>query len=213
MPILGIDVYEGDVANAPLQIGTARQNGVAFLFAKASEGDDHMDSAYKNIRTQVATAGGVLFGAYHFFRPGVDPIAQANFFLQTASIVSGDLRPMLDVEPENGVNPDPQAALACYNQIQSQLGIYPWLYSGADFSLNNLIGLFDAGPIWLARYIFSDPVAYYTANQSNNFYQTVPWPDMWQYTDKDVIQGEPAPLDGDLFLGSLADLQNFHIVP
>ena len=86
---LGIDLHGGDVQSAPLQVGLAKANGVAFIYAKATQGMTFVDPAYHTIRTQCATVGGILFGAYHFFQPGEDPIEQARFFVKRATPVSG----------------------------------------------------------------------------------------------------------------------------
>ena len=212
----GIDVYAGDVQHGPLQVGLAKQNGVAFIVAKATQGASSADPKYDTIRTQCATVGGILFGAYHYFQPGHDPIAQARFFVSTASPVSGDLRPMLDVEPTTidrvVVNPDPHAAHACAAEIKRLTGYFPWLYSGADFYKNHLMGLFIEGPIWLARYISEDPQTFRAA-QPDAIYENVPWPDMWQYTDHQPEPGTPAALDGDLYLNTLAHLKANHSLP
>ena len=39
-----------------------------------------------------------LRGAYHFYIPGTDALKQADFFIRTVKLDSGDLPPVLDVE-------------------------------------------------------------------------------------------------------------------
>ena len=211
----GIDVYYRDVASAPLQIGLAKANGLGFIYAKATQGLTFADPAYSTISTQCATAGGVLFGAYHYFQPGDDPLAQATFFLNTASPVIGDLRPMLDVEPtqinHETVNPDANEAMICAKEIERVTGYFPWIYSGCDFYYNHLRTVFADAPGWLARYPGVNPLSFIEANP-NAIYKDMPWPQMWQYTDHRLEPGTPAALDGDLYLNTIEDLTNRHVI-
>ena len=71
--------------------------------------------------------------------------------------------------------------------------------------------LFVEGPIWLARYP-GIALTEFMAKNPDFIYKSVPWPEMWQYTDRQHEPGTPAALDGDLYLNVLADLQTKHVL-
>ena len=55
--------------------------GISFAYVKATEGTALTDPFFaRNI--EQARANNVLVGAYHYFRPALDPAQQAHFFLQ-----------------------------------------------------------------------------------------------------------------------------------
>jgi lysozyme len=73
--------------------------GAWYAFIKATEHNTWVDPLFDE-NWQGAQAAGLLVGAYHFFRPGYDPIAQANHFVNTVKAQPGaaDLPFVLDVE-------------------------------------------------------------------------------------------------------------------
>ena len=52
--------------------------GMSFLWAKATEGTGYADPMYA-IHTAAAVKAGIVHGAYHFGRTGLDPAAQARY--------------------------------------------------------------------------------------------------------------------------------------
>ena len=48
---------------------------------------------------------GLTRGAYHFYRPDEDPVTQADSYIRSVNLSSGDMRPVLDVEklPKNQI--------------------------------------------------------------------------------------------------------------
>lgn len=93
-PVQGIDVshHQGRIDWALL-----REQGVDFVYIKASEGGDHKDRLFAaNLRG--ARAAGIAAGAYHFFtlcRAGAD---QAANFAATVPSGPGLLPPVVDLE-------------------------------------------------------------------------------------------------------------------
>ena len=59
--------------------------GILGVINKATEGPGMVDRTYA-IRCKPARDHGLLYGSYHFLRPG-DPIAQADHFLDVALAV------------------------------------------------------------------------------------------------------------------------------
>lgn len=73
--------------------------GAWYSFIKATEHNTWIDPLFDE-NWQGARAAGLLVGAYHFYRPGYDPIAQAEHFVRTVEAQPGaaDLPFVLDVE-------------------------------------------------------------------------------------------------------------------
>jgi hypothetical protein len=79
-------------------------SGVAFAFAKATEGETHADPKFARNWAGMREAG-LVRGAYHFGRPGRDPVAQARHFVKTVGAGSGDLQLALDLEKDDDKSP------------------------------------------------------------------------------------------------------------
>jgi len=73
--------------------------GILGVINKATEGEDFVDRTYR-IRRQPARQRDILYGAYHFLRPG-DPIAQADHFLDVALSVSEPEKLLLALDHED----------------------------------------------------------------------------------------------------------------
>jgi lysozyme len=75
--------------------------GILGVINKATEGPGMVDKTYA-IRRQPVLDRGILYGAYHFLRPG-DPLAQADHFLDVALGVAqpDDVLLALDHEDKN----------------------------------------------------------------------------------------------------------------
>src|ERR1035438_7078198 len=94
----GIDVWD---AQGKIDWNAVANSGVAFAYAKATDGKD----PHASFQTNWAGAGaaGILRGAYHWFYPvplGSDHLQrQVDAFLaQMGSLAANDLPPMVDVE-------------------------------------------------------------------------------------------------------------------
>lgn len=95
----GIDFYYGD--------GTPSLAGQTFDVIKASEGagfppDGPIPAWYAAEQAKIRAAGAV-FGAYHFWHPGVDNAAQLANFLRRANLRDGDVI-QLDCEVTDGLD-------------------------------------------------------------------------------------------------------------
>src|SRR5438034_1060907 len=75
--VKGVDVsyYQGHV-----DWKTAHAHGIRFAFARVSDGTGFLDPQFGANWSGMKSAG-VIRGVYQFFRPGQDPIAQANLLL------------------------------------------------------------------------------------------------------------------------------------
>jgi len=158
----------------------AKRDGLWGVIFKATEATDYIDPYYNDIRREVKEAG-LLWGAYHFFRPG-NVIAQVNHFLLNAAPGPETLL-VLDHEDEGCSLEDVKEFLLLVEQLTGQR---PALYSGHVLKeqIGNRIDSYLAGTrLWLAQY---GP--------------ELEWPPcwdrhgvwLWQYTDGDVGPGPHA---------------------
>ncbi|MGY2703351.1 glycoside hydrolase family 25 protein [Nocardioides sp. HB32] len=143
----GIDISHWQ--SGTINFGLARQDGVKFVFHKATEGKTYVDPKYAQRRAEVKRAG-ISFGAYHFARPGAsDGVTQARHFLATAKPAPGDMQPVLDLEDRGGKD---QATLTAWTvafaaEVKRQLGVDIILYT--NFDLGPAVAKY---PLWVARY-------------------------------------------------------------
>ena len=101
--------------------------GILGVINKATEGPGLTDKTYA-IRRKPASDHGILYGAYHFIRPG-DPIAQADHFLEVALNVEQPDELLLALDHEDqGVPLD--NAKRWLKRVFDKTGRMPVLYSG-----------------------------------------------------------------------------------
>ena len=152
-----------------------------------------------------AKTAGVIRGAYQYFRPAEDPIAQADLLLSmTDGREPGDLPPVLDVETTGGLAPSAVAAAieAWVEHVTAAIGRPPILYAGF-YSWADDTGSLDetSSPLWHAQY---------TTAACPNI--PVPWTQwlFWQHSDSGTVPSVDGELtDLDVFNGDLAALQAF----
>lgn len=186
-PVDGIDVsdYQGSI-----DFSQVAASGVRFVFAAADDGTLSR-LQYANYKKGAESAG-LAFGAYQFFEPNQDPVAQAERFLADAALGSGNLLPVLDVEP-SGELPAPSALkqdLSKWLQIvQDSLAVRPLIYTGKSLWDPNVeAGLAAAGyPLWVASW---------TAPPPNLPTEWSNWA-FWQYSASGSVPGISTAVDLD----------------
>ena len=194
-PLYGADVSHWD---APVDWPTLAKQ-IAFVFIKATEGTNDTDPDFTS-SWAAAKASGITRGAFHYFHPDEDPIAQAKYFLNTAGLESGDMPPVLDLEEADGVSAANQVseALQWLAYVQAATGAVPIIYIDPAFlkELGNP-ATFSTYILWQAEWDVSVPQP------------MPPWAvwDFWQVSGSTAIPGLPAPGDADEFNGSAADLE------
>jgi lysozyme len=142
-----VDLYHGDTVSS---FEAARQFGIRGVIHKATEGLTDTDHAYGGRRAAAHDAG-LLWGAYHFMRPG-DPVAQADHFIDMAE---PDEATLLALDHE-----DPHAplvsAIMFMRRVEDRIGRAMVLYSGFLIKAQITVGrgdLFLAGRrLWLSHY-------------------------------------------------------------
>lgn len=147
-------------------ISKKRVNGevnypVSFVYIKSTEGTTIRNRYYTSDYTQ-ARKHGIKVGAYHFFSTRTSGAMQARFFLKNTRFRSGDLPPVLDVEPTaahirqmGGVDAMFRNIRQWLKAVQGATGVKPVLYVSQSF-VNKYL---DAAPdikknynVWIARY-------------------------------------------------------------
>jgi lysozyme len=183
---------------------TVRANGIEFAIIRATDGLQFPDPKFPAYWAG-AKAAGVIRGAYQFFRPAEDPIAQANLLLSRMGPPQpGDLPPVIDVEVSGGLTQAEVAAAvrAWVDHVAQAIGRQPIIYAGL-YSWHDLTGNTDVttSPLWVAQY---------TAAPCPNI--PSPWTRwlMWQNSSTGSVPGIPgSTLDINLFNGTRGDLVAF----
>jgi len=154
----------------------AKRSGIWGCIYKASEDTDYVDPTYDNARQQAKRAG-ILWGAYHFFRPG-NVSGQVDHFLRTAE-PDGDTLLVLDHEDEGC---SLESAKQFMQQVEQRTGQRPCLYSGhlIKEQLGSRTDSYLAGArLWMAQY-------------GDNPEWPPCWSEMWLWQYTDGVEG-PTP--------------------
>jgi len=178
-----------------------RTAGMRFAFIRLSDGATLPDTRFaRNWRE--AKQAGVLRGAYQYFRPDENALAQADLLINRLAHDPGELPPVIDVEDHGGLDAPRLAAAvrAWVERVRARLGVEPIVYTGPDFWRERARNADLARqPLWIAHYTRGCPTV------------PAPWPrwGFWQYTDNGRVPGIDGAVDLDLFAGTLDELHTF----
>jgi GH25 family lysozyme M1 (1,4-beta-N-acetylmuramidase) len=206
----GIDVSDHDQFVNWHQVRSA---GYTYAFAKATEGKSWRAETFPRNWRQMEGAG-IIRGAYHFFRPSVDPKAQARNFLDYVASVEPiqpeDLPPALDLEHfPNSVRREweqiskierVERVRTWIDIVETEINRKPIIYTSFGFWDEFMSGVrdFSSYPLW---------VAHYTNNPKPKIPKEWDTWTFWQYTDTTEVLGIITPNeDGNRFNGSLVEL-------
>lgn len=166
------------------------QDGIRFVFIKATEGMDDKDP-YFDSHWLDAQKVGVIRGAYHFYVTEDPPEKQAQFFIDTVKLGRGDLAPAVDIELlGKNTAPDVADRLQLFIDIlEKHYGKKPIIYTGRIFWDDNMNDKFGQYPLWIAEYGVEKPV------------DPKGWPDwhFWQWTEKATLPGVEKEVDFNYF--------------
>ena len=198
---LGIDMYVGvDVShwNGNVRWTAVAESEVKFVWAKISQGRDHVD---KNALTNLKACRehDIKVGGYHFPSPQIghtnskDPEIEVKHFLKAygGAIPKGDFLPVLDLEA--GVKGDPdhnrQWALEWLQIFENETGLRPVVYTAkwyVNTYLRRKIGDLKNYKLWVADY--TKP---YDKGGRNEPDSTCGWDEWsaWQWTSKGRVVG------------------------
>ena len=162
---------------------TALDSLVSFVYCKATEGVNHVDSQWERNREQLI-AHKVLHGAYHFFLPQKDPALQAKHFLSHYKPLQDDLPPVLDAEIEVISNKKlVKDMLIWLKMVEQETGKRPVIYTSHNLYRTVLKEAFVDYKFWIANY---------NKNVSGLEDEQIIH---WQYSDKGEIPGIQGNVD------------------
>ena len=157
-----VDVYGPDYVNQSYSWSRLQGAGVIGVLHKCTENTIMADDAYPDA-IKGAKAAKLLFGAYHFSRPGA-PERQADHFLTTAQLQPGDIA-AIDIEPRDpSLGPDDCMSLGDVviwaKYVERALGRKPLIYGGGGglrelleaCSDQAILAYLSQCPLWLADY-------------------------------------------------------------
>lgn len=198
----GIDIshYQGNIDWKKVSSHISPHFPIKFVFVKATEGGDLGDDKFA-ANFESARNNGYIRGAYHFFNPETSGLKQAEFFINTVRLDSGDLPPVLDVEKKGRRNMDElkRELKIWLDRVESHYHVKPILYTSHKFKTRYLNdSLFNSYPYWIAHY-YVDSVAYKGS-----------WK-FWQHTDVGSIGGISESVDLNIFNGTLEELKGMTI--
>ena len=81
------------------------QAGASFAFAKATEGDDFVDSSFTDNKKGMRAESFSPRGYYHFGHPGTSAAKQAAHFCKTVGSLEEHEVAVLDIETSDSVHP------------------------------------------------------------------------------------------------------------
>jgi lysozyme len=203
--LTGIDVshWQGTITWSKV-----KGDGNSFVICKATEGGTNRTAPYGayykdptfDANWAAIKANGMTRGAYHFGRPGRDPITQADFFVNTVRPTSGDLQLVLDLEVTDGKSAAQVWAwtqMFC-SRVKTRTGRPPIIYCSPSFWTTNVGNPTNNMncPLWIANWNVTSP--------------TIPrawgtWT-FWQYSSTGTTNGISGIVDQDYFNGDQATL-------
>lgn len=197
----GIDIshYQGDINWKMLKQTRQGQFPIHFIFMKATEGGDFPDDKFVE-NFDSARAHGFIRGAYHFYNPKTDAAKQADFFIRSVKLESGDLPPVLDIEKKGKDMKKLQQDLKVWlRKVEDHYGVKPIIYASYKFKTRYLNdSVFNTYPYWIAHY-YVDSVQY----QGD-------WK-FWQHTDVGTLPGIDEKVDLNIYNGTTELLRSLLI--
>ena len=156
---------------------------ISFVYCKATEGIDHVDSQWERNRA-VLLKKKIAHGAYHFFLPKKPAKLQAIHFLKQYEINSADLPPVLDAEIEGENNTQLVNQMKIWlNYIEEKTGRRPIIYTSYNMYKEILKHQFKEYKFWVANY----------NNISSRFQDDEII--HWQYSDNGKVHGIKGQVD------------------
>ena len=150
----GIDIshHQGEIDWEEFLVNKGFDTIIDFVYSKATEGSDHVDTQFKRNR-EFLNLYGVQNGAYHYFNPKSAPRPQAEHFLNNYQYRSIDLPPVLDVEDEGFSDQDliDKINIFC-EEVKKATGVIPIIYTSLNFYETKFRGKMEGKRFWIAAY-------------------------------------------------------------
>jgi lysozyme len=135
--------------------------GIRFAIIRISDGTGTLDREFDRNWAEARRVG-ILRGAYQFFRPNQDPVAQADLFLrEMGTLEADDIAPVIDVEATGDRTPAQitDAIRAWTDRVEAATGRSVIIYTGRYFWRDSVGGPaeFADNPLWIANWGVSCP--------------------------------------------------------
>jgi lysozyme len=173
---------------------------ISFVFCKATEGEDWQDPLFVSYFEQFQQHS-IPKGAYHFYIVGDDPEKQALNFINTVSVDSIDLPPVVDIETMHKHN-DPRLVkdlMFFLRKLETHYHKKPMIYTGLHFWNKHFHDTFAPYKLWLAEYDVETP--------------SIPegWTEwcIWQTHENQPLPGIQNGVDINIFNGNINDFEAF----
>lgn len=193
-PVRGIDVSRH---NGMMNLDAAADDGIEFIFIKASEGITHRDENFR-INYDKARHAGMKIGAYHFFRFDKDGVEQAKNLLRTIGRRPLDLGVAVDVESHS--NPEgiaPETVIQRLSRMVDYLNLRGYrvtFYTNRDGYNDYLAANFPGYPLWICSFSETPINAEWT---------------FWQFNHKGKVSGIRGDVDINVFCGNRKEWDAF----
>ena len=198
----GYTVYGIDISHHSCQIDwdevrKMQVNGVGIQFAymRSTKGYDADYLFGQNWKD--AKSSGMIRGAYHYYKPLLDPEKQADKFLKTFKLLPGDLPPVLDIEEGNGIKDEfvIKGMTSWLEIVEYETGVRPMIYTNLYYYKKYIANRFPHYPIWIAGYGIS----------RINLPDARPWR-FWQFSETGRANGICEKIDLNAFIGTYQQL-------
>ena len=190
--VAGLDVseYQGDIKWSEVHL-VENNFPVGFVFIRATAGTDKVDLQF-NKNWNGAKANNITRGAYHYYRPNENSLAQADLFIQNVQLQKGDLPPVVDIEklPENQSLDSLKVGLKRWlEKIDAHYKVKPIIYTSSKYYDDFLKNEFSQYTFWIANYNF------FVENIKDDWL-------FWQFTEKASVPGINSNVDVTIYNGS-----------
>lgn len=171
------------------------------IHIKATEGGDFQDPTFERNRSE-ARAAGVLRGAYRIFTQCRKGLEQARNFIARVPLDRSALPPVVDAEHTGPCRDGPAvtdiaAELAAFlDAVGEHYGRRPVIYTTREFDDSYLSGRFGTERFWIRS-----PVLPPRFRRDQRV--------IWQYNNLGRGEGVAAPVDLNVFRGTLAEIASF----
>lgn len=190
--VVGIDVsqYQGSINWQ--EVRTVENTfPIGYVFIRATVGSDKVDNEFHN-NWMGSKENGIMHGAYHYYRPNENSLAQANNFIANVKLQKGDLPPVLDIEqlPKNQSLDSLKVGLRRWLvKVEDHYKIKPIIYSGEKYYEHFLKEEFSEYTFWIANYNF------FVEDIKEDWL-------FWQFTEKATISGIDGNVDLNIYNGT-----------
>lgn len=169
---------------------------IEFVFVRATVGCDRKDYKFKKYWKK-AKEKKFICGAYHYYRPNENSVAQANNFIDNVTLAEGDFPPVLDIEKlpkEQSIERLKIGLKRWLAIVEKHYGVKPIIYSSESYYIDFLRDDFEEYPFWIANY--------------SAFYEDIDdeW-SIWQISENAKVEGIKGRVDVNIYNGTSIDLK------